>query len=145
MESLQTSRQEIASFSASLRVQEALSSKLPHPTHYPISPGDSVHVYRENKHTVRKPCLCVGLFSVTSVTGKQETMDYNGEPKNFLISQLLPDASLIRESELDKMSAAFSQYCSTQLAETLATEILTPWDAQITHTNTLAAVKIFLP
>lgn len=109
MEALQTSSQEMESVSAHLHVQEALSSKLTHATYYPISLGDSVHVSREDKYTVRNTGHWVMPFSATSDIGNQDTVDYNQEPNNFNISQLLPDPSLIGERELDRMIAAFNQ------------------------------------
>lgn len=53
MAALATAYREMASISAKLRVQEALRSKLPPSTRYLISPGDKVHVYRENKSSPR--------------------------------------------------------------------------------------------
>lgn len=114
---------------------------MPPVTHYSISPGDSVHVYREDKSTVRNTGSWVGPFSITSDTGKPVTVDYNGEPKIFNISQLLPNPSLVAEGELELNIVAFKKLCSPQPAGTLVFEILTPRDPRIRQTNTLAAVK----
>lgn len=66
----------MATISARLRVQEALRSKLPPSTHYLISPGDMVFVYREDKSSPRASGAWQGPFTVASVAGKQIAVDY---------------------------------------------------------------------
>lgn len=94
MAALQTARKEMASIVARLRVQEALRYKIPPSTHFLIKLGDAVYFYREGKSGCKRTGSWKGPFTVEKVTGKIITVEWDRKPKQFNISQVLPDSEV---------------------------------------------------
>lgn len=85
MKSLQTVSAEMASLVANSRIAQALSSKIPPVTCFPIKLGDSVQVYRERSGQWEGP------FLVQRVSGQQAWLtDPMGKVRQFSLHQLHP-------------------------------------------------------
>lgn len=140
MAALQTARKEMASVVARLRVQEALRSKILPSTHFLIKPGDAVHVYREGKSGCKRTGSWKGPFTVEKVVGKIITVEWDGKPKQFNISQVLPDSEVNGEHELQKLVKAFDQFRSSPPPGILVTETLSFGDPR-SYTSEMQEAK----
>lgn len=83
-----------------------------------------MHVYGEAKGRTKKTGEWKGPLNVVKVNEKQIAVDWDGQPKHFNISQVLPDPTSIGERELERLTKAFDQFRSPPPAMVLITEIL---------------------
>lgn len=128
MKALAAAKQEMASITAKLRIQQALRSRLPPATQYALKPGDMVRVYRDQGTGASKKGDWTGPWEIVKICGKEVFVDWNGEHKHFNISKVIPDPAQTGDHDLERLIQSFDQFRSSPPPGILITEILSPSD-----------------
>lgn len=126
MAALSLARNEMASISARLRIQQALRSKIPPATDYVVNPGNLVYVFRDNDRKWHGP------YEVLKVYNKEIYVSVDGVEKHFNISQIIPDSHELHDMELQRLKQSLEQFHTDRPPGIYLTEVLEPGDGRET-------------